>query len=1782
MVNCAAPGGAAQLTIQNAATFTASGLGWAYGNAGGLGQAGAVLPGGPQAVSAFVTSKAGYAANPRWINAEAFMGFGTGGAAQFGGVDLSGDGLVDARDKALRDWAVWRLKCDAYLPEAMDNNDAFEAQLHANNRLRWGNRLGTKDGGFEFLSPLIVGDSFYQIFRSDPIHTMCDGISGEGGKLGDPMATKSDIGGYRYPYDRTHIGKDTGVALVDDPVGGLININQVNNNYNTEEWISSPADGATPQSLTWYHINEAKWIYCYDPLDANRRFGRYAVTVMPDCGTWNAAALHSGDPNPAHTTLWMTAGAGTVVTAGGMIEAIRVGFNPKTGDRAGAALLPGALICYAPIRPSPLPVNWLNPMTDPRDIDGDGNNEPLTYMSADGQPDSANMSPGHHDYISGWSDYGRQFVYPQVDYTRAAEIRTGHWGTSAWDISGHGSVRAAIFNYLIWLGPYNSRSEFATHLRKAGIAIPRNSAGQTWPDYPVQMGINADERACMETDINNNEADLTKVAAAAQLIAALTTVHGYYYTLDRFWDRNLLMVDWEKAVEGDATDYRFCTPQSSSTAPVTFAQAGTLPSQKTRNRFLRDLQKVECFGGYRTRDGNYKLLDYLFSGDTAPAEYLTFLNDDLSQDWAANSTSYYKRSAVYGGPGTLDDPTSWENQGNPKSKADTAYHKTVSRREKFMAMTASRIASTNRWAGGENGVPATAACPNGHLLLAPKLSAWDKPVWNGTAKSTTTRASAADPTDDEIGAGCPVCGGKLFVNQPYDQTVNEIGRYHGKFRNAENPARFAWNMKDGGDEAKKPARHFVELLTAGRGCGYAGDSWVRFDTYSMKEDGKEAMLAPAILADPITAKPYYSHDFEFDWRFGKRTDDAGGRDPEPFFRCMWQRGNACFEFNYVRLFVYDELDQGGKGRWHSPTWYVDNNYYAGWDAGWAVGGGVGGPDPQVYNRVRYTDDLDPDSTKWKTAAVTCDEYYCMEDPDPAHRQGSSLGNVTFPPTAHSGTKVHVSAIAAGEHQHYYYDAPVQAIAAGATLYAWIYLDPANPPAEVMIQWRDDSPSWDHRAYWGANTLGPAWSLPADAVNNRNKGALPATGSWVKLSVTAAEVGLEGKNVTGVAFSLFGGRAAWDDAGVNAAAWVDDSVPGTTTADGGDSWNWVTPYGGGFAASSAYVSNYRKMPVRWAGGGRRDAWDLDYRDCAHGGPLPDWSAGWPACQPPLRRSMRGLGFGDCLRIQPWRWGRWNMYGTSEHDLLYAGDAAWQAAMALHNNNGGYVGRSACTDWPGVVYRDPTQYAVISFDERFDGSKVALFWKDRLVSYVELTDNAGNPQRISTTCTPDSVEPSKMRSWQARNPKDTRSNADGYITWDLLPMTLAGDVTAANAPTLDAVGYDPWWLTAYGAGNGWWAAGGPYNVDHAAQSMPSGYADLGGNLSVNNRNANMWNLNFPVTRSSYDGTQAGSREAREGAFESLIRTMCDHSNYYDAYHTYTRKENTMSNPTGIGRQVTPAEAADAAAATYAGRQFSAGPNWSEGSPTAMARPAANRYEWSAYSWNSWADIYDVTDLCQGLMWKILYDTSEATDIYDGNQNGMFDERVTTTAANPTVNPNVAYYWSNLGGCTTAGAVSGAFVGELRQINKLNLNEMWYPPTFAGVGWNESYTSFGRKPLKGFHSPSDAMNRHYFTNNWYPDPGYNLRVRPWDLDNDNSLDSAQLYPEGADYFPAHANRYDATHCANSPVYTIFVTGSAVDTEGEPLAEMRLRATVERTWDGRCNVLEFCWLPTDRSFME
>ncbi len=114
---------------------------------------------------------------------------------------------------------------------------------------------------------------------------------------------------------------------------------------------------------------------------------------------------------------------------------------------------------------------------------------------------------------------------------------------------------------------------------------------------------------------------------------------------------------------------------------------------------------------------------------------------------------------------------------------------------------------------------------------------------------------------------------------------------------------------------------------------------------------------------------------------------------------------------------------------------------------------------------------------------------------------------------------------------------------GQILFASVYLDPKNPPKEIMLHWNDGS--WEHRAYWGANKID--WGKDGSASRKRI-GDLPEAGKWVRLEIPVGLVGLKpGAKLNGWAFTQFAGTVYWDQAGVvrrdvayqSLAAWEKD-------------------------------------------------------------------------------------------------------------------------------------------------------------------------------------------------------------------------------------------------------------------------------------------------------------------------------------------------------------------------------------------------------------------------------------------------------------------------------------------------------------------------------------------------------------------------------------------------------------------------------------------------------------------
>jgi hypothetical protein len=134
-----------------------------------------------------------------------------------------------------------------------------------------------------------------------------------------------------------------------------------------------------------------------------------------------------------------------------------------------------------------------------------------------------------------------------------------------------------------------------------------------------------------------------------------------------------------------------------------------------------------------------------------------------------------------------------------------------------------------------------------------------------------------------------------------------------------------------------------------------------------------------------------------------------------------------------------------------------------------------------------------------------------------------------PDPVFSGEKSHFQTASPGAGaQHLFLGAlpPIEIRSGNDVLYTYVYLDPKNPPQEIMLQWNNGE--WEHRAFWGSDSI-PFGTSGTPA--HLNAGALPKIGEWIRLEVKARDVGLKpGDKIVGVSYDQFGGKVYWDKTG----------------------------------------------------------------------------------------------------------------------------------------------------------------------------------------------------------------------------------------------------------------------------------------------------------------------------------------------------------------------------------------------------------------------------------------------------------------------------------------------------------------------------------------------------------------------------------------------------------------------------------------------------------------------------
>jgi len=183
----------------------------------------------------------------------------------------------------------------------------------------------------------------------------------------------------------------------------------------------------------------------------------------------------------------------------------------------------------------------------------------------------------------------------------------------------------------------------------------------------------------------------------------------------------------------------------------------------------------------------------------------------------------------------------------------------------------------------------------------------------------------------------------------------------------------------------------------------------------------------------------------------------------------------------------------------------------------------------VDNEAKYKDPT-PNA---ELGELEQEEYVWFDDalPEGAPSEGNDGGNswrfVSAPDhPVYSGQKSSVRT-GTGLTQHFFSKVKTKfKLGDNDRLFAYVYLDPKNPPETVQLQFNNGT--WEHRAFWGADK---AHGAGRNNASNLRLGDLPATGKWTRLEVAASQVGLPaGTELNGWAFTQFGGTVYWDKPG----------------------------------------------------------------------------------------------------------------------------------------------------------------------------------------------------------------------------------------------------------------------------------------------------------------------------------------------------------------------------------------------------------------------------------------------------------------------------------------------------------------------------------------------------------------------------------------------------------------------------------------------------------------------------
>lgn len=127
---------------------------------------------------------------------------------------------------------------------------------------------------------------------------------------------------------------------------------------------------------------------------------------------------------------------------------------------------------------------------------------------------------------------------------------------------------------------------------------------------------------------------------------------------------------------------------------------------------------------------------------------------------------------------------------------------------------------------------------------------------------------------------------------------------------------------------------------------------------------------------------------------------------------------------------------------------------------------------------------------------------------------------------YSGEASHTDPGGNGTHGHYFIHADrTLTVGSGDNIIQYVYLDPSDPPSQILLQFYTENGDGEHRAYWGYNRIQTGGK--SGTASLFYMGRLPTVGKWIRLKIPASTVGVGGKEIKGIAFATYNGKAYWD-------------------------------------------------------------------------------------------------------------------------------------------------------------------------------------------------------------------------------------------------------------------------------------------------------------------------------------------------------------------------------------------------------------------------------------------------------------------------------------------------------------------------------------------------------------------------------------------------------------------------------------------------------------------------------